>query len=700
MKRLALLLCLSTTGIAAFAQGGGTIESIAYQGYLEDVTGSPLEGPHQLTFKLYHGVTSTLLWTEIHPSVVVENGVFAVELGSITSFASNGLAFDHHYLLGISVDGGAELGPRTPLRSVPYAMNLRGWLRVQPLSATRANPFDAANVIGGSGWVGADVVGATIGGGGNDDDFDFKNRIDGDYGTISGGRANAIDDGDTADPTLLPYGSIGGGVGNQIARGTGATIAGGSYNRVSAVFGDIAGSYGAIGGGRFNEVLAPEGTIGGGGAHPNAGATGNRVFDTGGTVGGGATNTAGLESSDDEQKYATVGGGFQNASSNLGATVAGGGRNQASGSYATVGGGSDNVASGAHGVVSGGLENQVSAGGATISGGLRNRAYDTSTTVAGGQDNIAGSVSVERPGATVSGGFFNEASGAYSAIPGGYDNLASGAYSQAAGWRAQAAHLGSFVWNDRSVTADGQYLTTTAANQFLVRAQGGVGIGTAYPGGRMTITRPAQAEAFQLELRNEGSIQAPNFDGIRFTQASTPSATPTDLAWIKTYYKNFGGADLELGLRWHNEPVLYLKNMGNVTGTPVRVGVGTNNPQYELDVAGQVNATNVTATSDGRYKRDVERLSGSLDAVMRLRGVRYRWDRESYPDRRFPEGEQLGLVAQEVMEVLPSVVSRAEDGSYSLSYQSLIPVLLEAVKEQQARIERLTAEVEALKAEG
>jgi hypothetical protein len=77
--------------------------------------------------------------------------------------------------------------------------------------------------------------------------------------------------------------------------------------------------------------------------------------------------------------------------------------------------------------------------------------------------------------ASIGGGKDNIAGGFYATVTGGLANEATGFYSCAAGRRAKAAHSGTFVWAD-STDADFQ---STAAQQFLIRAAGGVGIGTA-----------------------------------------------------------------------------------------------------------------------------------------------------------------------------------------------------------------------------
>ena len=65
-------------------------------------------------------------------------------------------------------------------------------------------------------------------------------------------------------------------------------------------------------------------------------------------------------------------------------------------------------------------------------------------------------------------------------MPGGRSNAARGNYSLAAGYYAKALHDGTFVWND-GTGGETDSLFSTAANQFLVRATGGVGIGTNAP---------------------------------------------------------------------------------------------------------------------------------------------------------------------------------------------------------------------------
>jgi len=165
------------------------------------------------------------------------------------------------------------------------------------------------------------------------------------------------------------------------------------------------------------------GTISGGGGVEIAVNLANSVTDLWGTVGGGGGNTA-----DD---FATVSGGKQNS---------------ASFSFATIGGGRNNAATASNATVSGGWGNVASGGNAWIGGGRINRA-----------------------------------TGGDAMVPGGWLNQARGGLSFAAGTYARAAHDGTFVWNNRILPIGTDSLVSTGENQFLIGAEGGVGINTNAP---------------------------------------------------------------------------------------------------------------------------------------------------------------------------------------------------------------------------
>lgn len=186
-----------------------------------------------------------------------------------------------------------------------------------------------------------------------------------------------------------------------------------------------------VGGGSKNLIAGAAGFIGGG---LDNGLTST---SSGGFIGGGAGNI--------------VGG-------SLGSGIVSGAENIVGGNYSVVAGGGGNVITGAASFVSGGLNNTI-IGDLTASGivaGLRN------------------SVSVGGDYSIISGGVENQITGGSSFIASGVQNLAQGDFSFAGGVRAKALHNGTFVWAD-NIDAD---FPSSAPQQFLIRANNGVGIST------------------------------------------------------------------------------------------------------------------------------------------------------------------------------------------------------------------------------
>jgi hypothetical protein len=219
------------------------------------------------------------------------------------------------------------------------------------------------------------------------------------------------------------------------------------------------------------------------------GSSGNTTGSAvGATIAGGGTSNAHCGSTGDQPCvnsatgiFSTVGGGEFNIASGflLGGggetTVSGGADNTASGILTTVGGGESNKASGATSVVGGGQANTA---------GYDAKIGDTETytqndTVGGGAGNTANGGS-----STVSGGYLNTASGSAATVGGGAFNKAAADYSFAAGSYAnvRSSDAGTFVWSDSTATSAIPF-TSTGANQFLISAAGGVGVGTDNPNG-------------------------------------------------------------------------------------------------------------------------------------------------------------------------------------------------------------------------
>ena len=141
------------------------------------------------------------------------------------------------------------------------------------------------------------------------------------------------------------------------------------------------------------------------------------------------------------------------------------------------------------------------------------------------------------------------------------------------------------------------------------------------------------------------------------------------------------------------------------------LGVGTDVP---FGTTGEIRATNnITAYfSDERLKENIKTIPSALSKLLSLRGVTYNSNKLAEQYGYFDKKEQVGVIAQEVEKVLPQIVVPApfdieqdEDGNeYSKSgenyktvqYDKLIPLLIEAIKEQQETIINLQKRIEDL----
>lgn len=129
------------------------------------------------------------------------------------------------------------------------------------------------------------------------------------------------------------------------------------------------------------------------------------------------------------------------------------------------------------------------------------------------------------------------------------------------------------------------------------------------------------------------------------------------------------------------------------------VGISQTSPSYPLDVIGQARFTGGYTTSDRRWKTNITPIKDGLSLVDRLQGVKFDWRRKEFPKMHFAEGRQIGFIAQDVEKVLPEIVSADNQGYKNVSYDSVIPVLAEAVKELNGTVKELDSRVSTLQAD-
>lgn len=183
--------------------------------------------------------------------------------------------------------------------------------------------------------------------------------------------------------------------------------------------------------------------------------------------------------------------------------------------------------------------------------------------------------------------------------------------------------------------------------------------------------------------------------------------TSTDSAPLQAYSNNGSGAIMSF-----HRGGYYAVNFGLDSDNVMRIGgwsAGVN--RWQLDMSGNMySAGDITAySSDRRLKENIITISNPIDKLLRLRGVYYDWKDGLDALGFFPKQKHdIGVIAQELEEVVPEAIKSApfDTGLHGQSIsgqnyktvqmEKIIPILIEAAKEQQSKIEAQSAQITEL----
>ncbi len=183
--------------------------------------------------------------------------------------------------------------------------------------------------------------------------------------------------------------------------------------------------------------------------------------------------------------------------------------------------------------------------------------------------------------------------------------------------------------------------------------------------------------------------------GIGNTNPHTPLSfnNPFQKIAISLFKGSLG--DVGMGV-WNNELRLQCDNpFGKVSlgtldgsGNYMELVKAEQNAGYAMSVFGAIWANGITYSSDERFKQNITDIQTPLEKLLRLRGVEYEMKTKEFSKNHFPAGKQIGLIAQNVEQVVPEAVNE-KDGYKGVDYAKLVPLLIEAIKEQNKKIEEL-----------
>jgi hypothetical protein len=132
----------------------------------------------------------------------------------------------------------------------------------------------------------------------------------------------------------------------------------------------------------------------------------------------------------------------------------------------------------------------------------------------------------------------------------------------------------------------------------------------------------------------------------------------------------------------------YVSNLTQGLGASLNV-LGNNSFSFQqnsvenasLDTNGNMTAQNFFSVSDQRYKKNISTISDAGNLLKQIRGVRFDWMRDGSHD--------IGVIAQEVFEVIPEAIVSTNTSMLTVAYNKIIPLLIETIKDLQSRVETL-----------
>jgi len=147
-------------------------------------------------------------------------------------------------------------------------------------------------------------------------------------------------------------------------------------------------------------------------------------------------------------------------------------------------------------------------------------------------------------------------------------------------------------------------------------------------------------------------------------------------------------------------------------GSGLYAATGKSDKNYAAVFNGNIIVQGLVNPSDRRFKKDIESVDNALDLVKMLQPKRYEFKQETngQGSLNFPEGKHYGFIAQEVEQLLPSLVKDNDISSYgkqqvkfsekdsfkSINYIEFIPLLTRAIQEQQITIEKQQKQIDEL----
>jgi len=273
----------------------------------------------------------------------------------------------------------------------------------------------------------------------------------------------------------------------------------------------------------------------------------------------------------------------------------------------------------------------------------------------------------------------------------GYNTEASNSYSTAMGNMTTASGYNSMAMGNNTTASE--HSSTAMGHETI-----SIGYSSTSMGSNTTASGGASTAMGSHTTASGGASTAM---GIGTTASGNASTAMGDNTLASGSYTTTIGRGIEaqgdysfaISLNDQTGTIVSQESIMSVMGG--KVGIGTVAPSELLEVDNGTSVGTYTTSgwmhaSDKRLKTNIQVISNAKDIILNLEGVYFNWKTDT-------EKRQVGFIAQDVEKIIPEIISKNQDGYYSISYGNFAPIIVEAMKEQQSQIEDLKSENEALK---
>jgi hypothetical protein len=355
--------------------------------------------------------------------------------------------------------------------------------------------------------------------------------------------------------------------------------------------------------------------------------------------------------------------------------------------------------------------------------GYKTRAQTYYSTAAGAYTTASGWYSTAMGGRTTASGYGSVAMGYYSIASKNYstaigsNSTASGDKSIAMGYNATALHNGCIAIGSYAKSSGDMYGSTAIGQNTTASGRGSIAMGT------ITTASGNFSTALGDETKASGIVSTAM--GIHTTASGYYSTSIGSYTLANTYLMvsmgRYNDTTKYNGLNsyssWYDNDPLFV--IGNGTGTSSRsnaltvlkngmIGLQTvTSPTYALQLpnsttpgVGRAQANAWVTYSDARVKSDQQKINYGLQEILELQPKQYiQHNSDNYIEsiEIDPGIKTIGLIAQEVYNIIPEVVSKPTDENqlWGVDYNKIVPVLVKGIQEQQQQINSQQEQIES-----